>query len=65
MKKNRSGSFGCGWQGSRDGFLKHGYQVRLGSREPRKAGWWQAGQESRVVGTFGDAARFGEIVVLP
>jgi hypothetical protein len=48
-----------------DGFLKHGYDVMLGSREPVKLAAWQAAAGSRgSAGTFADAARFGEIVVL-
>jgi predicted dinucleotide-binding enzyme len=48
-----------------DGFLKHGHEVMRGSREPEKlAGWSRgAGQKARV-GTFEEAARFGELVVL-
>jgi hypothetical protein len=48
-----------------DGFVKHGYEVMLGSREPVKLAAWQAAAGSRgSAGTFADAARFGEIVVL-
>ena len=48
-----------------EGFLKHGYHVMLGSREPAKLAAWQAAAGSRpAVGTFADAARFGEVVVL-
>jgi 8-hydroxy-5-deazaflavin:NADPH oxidoreductase len=48
-----------------DGFLKHGYEVMLGTREPGKLAGWQAAAGGRAsVGTFGDAARFGAVVVL-
>jgi len=48
-----------------DGFVKHGYEVMLGSREPAKLAAWQAATGGRgSTGTFADAARFGEIVVL-
>ena len=48
-----------------DGFVKHGYEVMLGSREPAKLAAWQATAGGRgSAGTFADAARFGEIVVL-
>jgi 8-hydroxy-5-deazaflavin:NADPH oxidoreductase len=48
-----------------DGFLKHGYQVMLGSREPAKLAAWQTASGGRgSTGTFADAARFGETVVL-
>lgn len=48
-----------------DGFLKHGYEVMRGSRDPRKLVAWQegAGPGARV-GTFAEAARYGELVVL-
>ncbi len=48
-----------------DGFLKHGYDVMLGSREPAKLAAWQAAAGGRgLAGTFADAARFGDVVVL-
>jgi hypothetical protein len=48
-----------------DGFLKHGYAVVRGSRDPGKLADWQkkAGAHASV-GTFADAARQGETVVL-
>src|ERR1041385_4094977 len=48
-----------------DGFLKHGHDVMRGSRDPAKLADWQtkAGAKAQT-GTFADAARFGEIVVL-
>jgi len=48
-----------------DGFLKHGYDVMRGSREPGKLVDWlrQAGARARI-GSFADAAGFGDIVVL-
>jgi hypothetical protein len=48
-----------------DGFLKHGYDVMVGSREPGKLAGWQAAAGGRAsIGTFADAARFGDVVVL-
>ena len=48
-----------------DGFLKHGYEVMLGSREPAKLAAWRAAAGSRgAAGTFADAARFGDVVVV-
>ena len=48
-----------------DGFLKHGYEVMRGSREPGKLSEWQAGAGTRAsTGTFAEAAGFGDIVVL-
>jgi predicted dinucleotide-binding enzyme len=48
-----------------DGFLKHGDTVMRGSREPGKLVEWKqkAGAKSST-GTFAEAARFGELVVL-
>jgi 8-hydroxy-5-deazaflavin:NADPH oxidoreductase len=48
-----------------DGFLKHGYEVVRGSREPAKLGEWlaRAGGKART-GTFAEAAKAAEIVVL-
>ena len=46
------------------GFVKHGHQVVMGTRDPSKLKDW-AGQKriDRVV-SFADAAKFGELVVL-
>ncbi|HKD61400.1 MAG TPA: NAD(P)-binding domain-containing protein [Terracidiphilus sp.] len=46
------------------GFLKHGHQVRIGSRSPAKLAEWSAGNPGSTTGTFAEAAQFGEIVVL-
>ncbi|MBI4565242.1 MAG: NAD(P)-binding domain-containing protein [Planctomycetes bacterium] len=48
-----------------DGFLKHGYDVMRGSRDPAKLAGWKAKAGARgATGSFADAARFGELVVL-
>jgi 8-hydroxy-5-deazaflavin:NADPH oxidoreductase len=48
-----------------DGFLKHGYQVKRGTREPAKLADWAAKAGANAsVGTFGQAAEFGDLVVL-
>jgi hypothetical protein len=46
------------------GFLKHGYGVMLGTREPGKLTGWRDGHPGAQVGSFGAAAAFGELVVL-
>lgn len=47
------------------GFLKHGYQVMLGTRDKSKLADWQKGAGANtLVGSFADAANFGEIIVL-
>ena len=47
------------------GFLKHGYHVMLGTREKSKLTEWQKGAGvNALTGSFADAGKFGEIVVL-
>jgi hypothetical protein len=46
------------------GFLKHGHEVMIGSRTPDKLAEWAAQNPSSATGTFGDAAAFGELLVL-
>jgi len=46
------------------GFLKHGYEVMLGSRMPTKLEDWAMQNPGGVVGTFAETAAFAEIVVL-
>ncbi len=48
-----------------DGFLKHGYEVMRGSREPAKMNDWKSAAGAKAsIGTFADAAKWGELVVL-
>jgi len=48
-----------------DGFVKHGYSVMRGSREPEKLeSWRQKAGTKASVGTFAQAATFGEVVVI-
>ena len=46
------------------GFLKHGHAVLLATRDATKLAEWQTKQSQRQIGSFADAAKFGEIVVL-
>ncbi|HXH18801.1 MAG TPA: NAD(P)-binding domain-containing protein [Chitinophagales bacterium] len=46
------------------GFLKHGYEVMIGTREPRKLNEWKNKNSQGKTGTFEETAAFGEIVVL-
>jgi predicted dinucleotide-binding enzyme len=46
------------------GFLKHGHEVTVGTRDTTKLATWQAQHAQARVAGFADAARFGEIVVL-
>jgi predicted dinucleotide-binding enzyme len=48
-----------------DGFLKHGYEVMRGTREPSKLAEWKGRAGAKAsAGTFADAARFGQTIVL-
>jgi 8-hydroxy-5-deazaflavin:NADPH oxidoreductase len=48
------------------GFLKHGYQVLLGTRDPKTedVGSWVAKNPGATAGTFAEAGKFGEILVI-
>ena len=46
------------------GFLKHGYEVMLGSRDINKLAEWKADNNKGNTGSFEDAAKYGDIVVL-
>ena len=46
------------------GFLKHGHAVTIGTRDPAKLVHWQAANPGGQVGSFADAAKFGEVLVL-
>jgi 8-hydroxy-5-deazaflavin:NADPH oxidoreductase len=46
------------------GFLEHGHQVMVGTRETSKLAAWGRKHPSARVGSFADAAQFGEVVVL-
>jgi 8-hydroxy-5-deazaflavin:NADPH oxidoreductase len=46
------------------GFIKHGHQVALGTREPAKLKDFVAQHPGAQALSFADAARFGELVVL-
>src|SRR5262245_51426449 len=65
--EKKVGVLGSGTVGTTlaDGFIRHGHPVMRGSREPGKLESWRAGAgASAQVGTFAEAAEFGEIVVL-
>ncbi len=48
-----------------NGFLKHNYKVMLGTRDAAKLDKWKASAgEHASIGSFEDAAKFGDIVVL-
>ncbi len=63
----RIGILGSGMVGKTlaDGFIKHGYKVKIGTGHPEKLEEWnQSSGANGTVGTFTEAADFGEILVL-
>jgi 8-hydroxy-5-deazaflavin:NADPH oxidoreductase len=46
------------------GLIKHGHDAMMGTRAPAKLADWVAQNPTAGVGSFADAARFGELVVL-
>jgi predicted dinucleotide-binding enzyme len=46
------------------GFLKHGHDVTIGTRDSAKLAEWRAQNPRGKVGNFGEAAAFGELIVL-
>lgn len=46
------------------GFLQHDHAVTLGTRDPSKLAAFAAQNKGTRVGSFADAARFGEVLVL-
>ncbi len=46
------------------GFLKHGHEVTMGTREPAKLADWARQNPKGQIGSLSDAARFGELLVL-
>lgn len=46
------------------GFLEHGHGVLLGTREPAKLAGWAAKNPGGRVGSVGEAASFGQVLVL-
>lgn len=47
-----------------EGFIKHGHEVMISSREPSKLSDWGAKNPKVQTGSFAQAAKFGQIVVL-
>jgi predicted dinucleotide-binding enzyme len=64
MKVGILGS-GVAGQALANGFIKHGYEVMVGTRSPEKLSAWKekAGKRGRI-GSFAETAAFGDIMVL-
>jgi hypothetical protein len=46
------------------GLLKHGHEVKVGTRSPAKLAEWGTQNAEASVGSFSDAASFGELIML-
>ena len=46
------------------GFVKHGHQVEIGTRDPAKLKDWSAKNPDAKVKSFAEAAGFGDVVIL-
>lgn len=67
MSRKAIGVIGSGVVGQvlAEGFLEHGFPTMVGSRDAAKLATWAAtAGKTPATGTQGEAARFGEIVVL-
>ncbi len=47
-----------------DGFLRHGHEVRMGTRTAARLEEWCDNHPQAHIGSFADAAKYGELVVL-
>lgn len=67
MEKKKIGIIGSGTVGQTlgSGFLKHGFDVMVGSRTASKLDKWKQKEGDKgKIGTFAEVAAFGEIIVL-
>jgi len=65
--KRKIGIIGSGTVGQTlgTGFLKYGYEVKIGSRDLTKLADWKSNAgKGGSIGSFAEAAEFGEIIVL-
>jgi 8-hydroxy-5-deazaflavin:NADPH oxidoreductase len=67
LMKTKIGILGSGIVGQvlANGFLKHGFEVKIGSRNESKLAEWKLKAGSKgSTGSFNEAASYGEIIVL-
>jgi hypothetical protein len=66
MSARKIGVLGSGIVGKvlAAGFLKHGYEVMIGTRDTGKLADWQSKNPSGKTGSFEATAKFGDIIVL-
>ncbi|MCX8010795.1 MAG: NAD(P)-binding domain-containing protein [Ignavibacteria bacterium] len=62
----RIGIIGSGIVGQTlgSGFIKHGYEVMLGTRNPDKLAEWSKQNPNARISSFEETAKFGEVIVL-
>lgn len=62
----RIGILGSGMVGQTlgEGFLRHGFEVKIGTRDPGKLKDWLAAHPGASAGTFQESAAFGDALVL-
>lgn len=46
------------------GFIKHGYEVMVGTRDANKLAEWQKNNPKGKIGSFSEVSAFGDIIVL-
>lgn len=66
MNSKKIGILGSGIVGKvlATGFLKHGYEVMIGTRDKAKLADWQSKNPNGKIGSFEETAKFGDIIVL-
>ncbi len=66
MNSKKIGVLGSGVVGKvlATGFLKHGYEVMIGTRDNSKLSEWQSKNSKGKIGSFEETAKFGDILVL-
>ena len=47
-----------------EGFVKHGHQTMIGTRDSAKMAEWQRSNPKAKVGSFSETAAFGEVLAL-
>ncbi|MEK6800950.1 MAG: NAD(P)-binding domain-containing protein [Nanoarchaeota archaeon] len=64
--KKKIGILGSGVVGQAlaKGFITHGYEVMIGTRDKNKLSDWHKNHEKCKIGNFNESVEFGEIVVL-
>ena len=66
MTKKKIGILGSGQVAKvlATGFLTHGFEVMVGTRNPGKLADWKSKNTSASIGSFEEAAGFGDVIVL-